>query len=238
MPVNLNIGQSVIVGREGNIRITDASVSRRHCKITRVGDRSFNIDDLGSKNGTFVDGLNVFSSVATPESSIRLGKYETSLAKLGLINSVPVNPPGPKKPESTVTEVYIDELFTLYEQFDNSQRDIQKRRARMGMNRMMLYTIPGIVGTIGSFLRDKPEASLVCGIVSAAAVIGVAAYTMLMPGRSDQLVDEQAELNQNFQLNFTCPHCKNFLGQKTPKLLLKVGSCPYCKTGFRTRYGH
>lgn len=46
-----------LVGREEDcaVRLDDATVSRHHAKITVDGD-AITLDDLGSKNGTYVDG--------------------------------------------------------------------------------------------------------------------------------------------------------------------------------------
>ena len=46
-----------VVGRhqEANLRLPIASVSRRHCVISREGD-TLSVNDLGSSNGTFCNG--------------------------------------------------------------------------------------------------------------------------------------------------------------------------------------
>ncbi len=46
------------VGRDGSadVKIDDQSLSRRHFQIRRQGDH-FLIEDLGSQNGTWVDGI-------------------------------------------------------------------------------------------------------------------------------------------------------------------------------------
>ncbi len=237
MAKNLGIGQSVIVGREGEIRVNgNPSVSREHCRITRTGERTCSIDDLGSSNGTFVDGLNVISSVITSESHIRLGNFETSLSQLG-IALAPVSDKIPHSGGASSSNapktVSIGRLFEVYEDYDVSQRDIQKRRARMGMNRMVFMTIPALLGSVGSFLgKQNPNIAIIIGVVSGVVTLGMLIYTLAMPAKSDNLVDEQFDLNQNFQLNYTCPHCKNFLGQRPPHLLIKQGACPFCKTKF------
>jgi len=59
------------VGRsqDNDIQILDKTVSRRHLKLSRNGDRYF-ITDLGSQNGTFVNGLNITSGI---EIEVRQG---------------------------------------------------------------------------------------------------------------------------------------------------------------------
>jgi diguanylate cyclase (GGDEF)-like protein len=53
------------IGREGGcqIQLEDGSVSRQHCRLVRTADGSFQIEDLGSRNGTFVNGQRLDRSV-------------------------------------------------------------------------------------------------------------------------------------------------------------------------------
>ena len=48
--------QTVIIGRDStaDIIINDPEVSRNHCRL--ILDRSYYLQDLGSTNGTFIDG--------------------------------------------------------------------------------------------------------------------------------------------------------------------------------------
>ncbi|GAB3755867.1 ATP-binding cassette domain-containing protein [Yimella radicis] len=50
----LTIGRS----RDNDLMITDAGASRRHAQVRRTGDR-IEVTDLGSSNGTFVDGQRI-----------------------------------------------------------------------------------------------------------------------------------------------------------------------------------
>ena len=51
---------TVIVGRSAgcDLRIDDSSLSRQHCQIRRTNGTYF-VEDLGSRNGTMVDGLRI-----------------------------------------------------------------------------------------------------------------------------------------------------------------------------------
>jgi len=65
------------IGRDpatNNIVMTDASISTHHARITRAGD-SFTVEDLGSRNGTFVNGEKISAPTALADNDvIRFGR--------------------------------------------------------------------------------------------------------------------------------------------------------------------
>jgi len=68
-------GQEISIGRDHTnaLAINDRSVSRRHCAIRTVAPGQFEIRDLGSRNGTAVNGLPVTVRVLGDGDEIRLG---------------------------------------------------------------------------------------------------------------------------------------------------------------------
>ena len=59
--ISLDSGENLIGrDREAVVWIDDESVSRRHARIS-IGDAGASIEDLGSKNGTYVDGKRIQS---------------------------------------------------------------------------------------------------------------------------------------------------------------------------------
>jgi hypothetical protein len=70
-------GERVVIGRsrECDIRLQDANVSRRHAEVVREGDRYW-IVDLGSTNGTEVDGRRVVRAELADGTRITLGGTE------------------------------------------------------------------------------------------------------------------------------------------------------------------
>jgi diguanylate cyclase (GGDEF)-like protein len=44
-------------GKECSIRVIDSGISRRHARVVRQGPGKYVVEDLGSSNGTFVNGL-------------------------------------------------------------------------------------------------------------------------------------------------------------------------------------
>ncbi|MBK8791662.1 MAG: FHA domain-containing protein [Holophaga sp.] len=59
----LSTAQTVIGREEGDIITNDPECSRRHCRIDIHADGSVWLVDLGSTNGTFVDGIQIYGTV-------------------------------------------------------------------------------------------------------------------------------------------------------------------------------
>jgi hypothetical protein len=70
----------VIIGREdADLTIADPQLSRRHA-VVRPSARGVVIEDLGSANGTFVDGVRISEAVTlTPGATVRVGGSEIAL---------------------------------------------------------------------------------------------------------------------------------------------------------------
>ena len=70
---SLSIGR-----RHGNdIQLNDLTVSGRHCLITNLGENVF-ADDLGSTNGTLLNGTRITKSVLAHGDIIQTGNYQFS----------------------------------------------------------------------------------------------------------------------------------------------------------------
>ena len=63
-----------VIGRreDCDLRIPLGEVSRKHCRIVRDGD-SLKIEDLGSSNGTFLNGQRVQEAMLSPGDTIQVG---------------------------------------------------------------------------------------------------------------------------------------------------------------------
>ena len=63
-----------VIGRreDCDLRIPLGEVSRKHCRIVRDGD-SLKLEDLGSSNGTFLNGQRVQEALLTPGDTIQVG---------------------------------------------------------------------------------------------------------------------------------------------------------------------
>ncbi len=70
-------GRLYLVGRTRacDLLLQDPTVSRRHAELERV-EAGVRVRDLGSTNGTFLDGERIFDAAATPGARLAFGKAE------------------------------------------------------------------------------------------------------------------------------------------------------------------
>jgi predicted component of type VI protein secretion system len=63
-----------VIGRreDCDLRIPLGEVSRKHCRILRDGD-SLKLEDLGSSNGTFLNGQRVQEAILSPGDTLQVG---------------------------------------------------------------------------------------------------------------------------------------------------------------------
>jgi len=77
-------------GPHNNLTIDDSTVSKRHCEII-VEESGYQIRDLNSTNGTFVQGVRVSSAHLAPGSEIQLGKSRIVFCPLQDANDIPLS---------------------------------------------------------------------------------------------------------------------------------------------------
>ena len=87
LPDFISIEENVVIGRDvaADVYLEHIQVSRRHARIFQRGDESF-IQDLGSANGTFVDGELVTAPRPLKMNAvIRIGPYSLTFVGQRLV---------------------------------------------------------------------------------------------------------------------------------------------------------
>lgn len=127
-PANITDGMvlmerdTVVVGREeqSDLWLADSSVSRRHAEFRRVGD-GYEVSDLGSTNGTIVNGERVRTHLLQSGDSIKLGSYLFKYLSAGSVETVYY--------ETVYSAMTIDALTGAFNKsylLDNLQREIAR----------------------------------------------------------------------------------------------------------------
>lgn len=70
-------GESVIIGRSTNckIKLLSSGISKQHCKLTSLSGGRIEVEDLGSSNGTYVNGVQVQKQTMRPGDSLSLNEF-------------------------------------------------------------------------------------------------------------------------------------------------------------------
>jgi pSer/pThr/pTyr-binding forkhead associated (FHA) protein len=68
----LRVGTTMVIGREADLSIEDPEVSRVHARLTLVPE-GVDVEDLGSTNGTFVNGQRVMTARLRARDELRVG---------------------------------------------------------------------------------------------------------------------------------------------------------------------
>jgi pSer/pThr/pTyr-binding forkhead associated (FHA) protein len=84
----------VVVGRcsDADVCLSDCWVSRRHCEVYEI-DGTVVVRDLGSRHGTFVNGLDVPEAHLTPGDRLTVGltKFRVDYRRNPMIQHRPVS---------------------------------------------------------------------------------------------------------------------------------------------------
>ena len=82
----MSSGRSLIVGRDPTcdviFPVNDTRVSRRHARFVPIGGGRWEVQDLGSANGVFVNGRRVEVAHVGPADQVSLGSAPFALARL------------------------------------------------------------------------------------------------------------------------------------------------------------
>jgi len=73
--IDLQLGRTLVVGRAvtSDIPIYDPTISRRHAEVS-LSDNGVRVKDLGSSNGTFLNGAKIAEAEAGPNDVVTFGK--------------------------------------------------------------------------------------------------------------------------------------------------------------------
>ncbi len=99
--IDLQLGRTLVVGRAvtSDIPIYDPTISRRHAEVS-LTETGVLVKDLGSSNGTFLNGAKIAEAEAAANDVVTFGKVAfrvkevTALAPRPQVVPTPITPPG------------------------------------------------------------------------------------------------------------------------------------------------
>jgi len=216
----------VKVGRniDNDVVLSNASISRYHCKLRQLSPITFEIIDLDSTNGTFVDDKKLIqneSTIFTSNAKIRLGSsfsldLKHCLPNIQLVN---IKSPGSSKPGQTNIPTKeemncFNELELVWKEYNGRSLSVQN----MGNS----YLMGGMA--IGSI------ASLALGPIGAVIGIGSSLLGRYIGQQKSNEIRKDATYEDQFLQIYACPRCNESF-QKKPWVTIR--DCFKCKTKYR-----
>ena len=218
-------------------------------------DGRWSIEDLGSTNGTYVNGLPVVTANVDADTPLMLGSLQTTLrhllnlapapkvvpkpAPVHAAEPAPISTPAPTSASAPAEpavgadgSVSIKHLEAVYEKYRHDTLAIARRRNHASVYRILPMAIgmPLVMGLVGMFTTDIAVKGVCMGGLMALG----SALTLRMIPMGDRLAEEQFDINRRFQVDYSCPCCHNFMGAAKPyEVLVKQGQCPFCKVKFK-----
>lgn len=209
--------KSVFFGNPGSVPKT---VSRSHCRLQTDGDR-MTISNVSDQNSLFVNGVEYKSKSITKTDLVELGPERFRLDLTTILDQIE------KLPAQDISGAYyIIHLKNIWDNYSNNKIAIQIRERKINA----LSAIPGVISMISIAL------SFIDGLraifITAAAVFALT-FALVRIKSAGKVPLRQKELDERFQDEYVCPHCKHFLGNQRYDLILRNGGCPWCKAKFR-----
>jgi pSer/pThr/pTyr-binding forkhead associated (FHA) protein len=102
---SFEVEQEIVIGRDdADVTIPDPEVSRRHALVRPVAE-GLVVQDLDSRNGTFVNGSRITGPVTlTSSGKIRLGQSDIDV-EISLVGETSATGPPPREPRGSVRRV-------------------------------------------------------------------------------------------------------------------------------------
>ena len=211
--MELLIGRNVQGENTRKINDERKIVSSTHCRVwLDEATNTYYIEDLGSLNGTYVNGVLIKRMAIKPTDQILLGGpggYETSL-------------------EALLTPEVGHSIEHLRKVYDDYHRDIAKLKSRAqlyGYIRIFPTLVMSLVSGVALFRFNE----FVLGIISLVILLLFVIVSSILIRKTD---DKMRARSTRFQLSYVCPNTNRFYGDKSWEVLKNERTCIYCREHF------
>ncbi len=223
--------------------IDQPAVSGHHALITMIGPEQFSIEDLGSTNGTFVNGNKIKSANVSLHDKVKLGNVEISLAKVfSLEKAITGNAskntanPDPTNINPTIKQKIPNDfrhefasLRQVFHQYTLKRQEIVKKyNMKMVTTRIVISVLLGLASYVVISNVSDPESPI--KYIVSPLVMGLTMGVSMMAGNNPKKEEELKALKIELFRNYVCPNpkCKMQLGEKEWELWALNHTCPKC----------
>ncbi|GAB3902413.1 hypothetical protein GCM10028803_29060 [Larkinella knui] len=226
------------IGRktDNDMVIPNGKVSGEHARLIQCTATHFVLEDLVSKNGTFVNDMRITRKIVDKQDKIRLADTEYTLDELldllpgKSAKAVEANPVAPAVAAQKAEKPTLDfraefaELKPVYEQYPKLRRDCRNREKMIRTGSIILSSVVGISAVLTTGGGGLPFLQIMSG----------AGLSMLIPTLCSTLLstDEKLELiDQEYRERYRCPNpaCRDPFGTREWELLAQQKTCRRCQ---------
>lgn len=205
----------ITIGRtpENNVVINENRISERHFSLYKDNDGDWIVEDTGSKNGTYVNGVRVARKVVNLETD-QIKAANIALDTTVLDNILKRNPiPKGLVYDKLKQEIAIEESFLKLEKvYDDYYVEFNKIDA-LTSTQSIIPIAAGAVPFVGAGLAAEYRARL-----------------------NKTKADKKKQLLNKFSAEYVCPKCDRFFlyfeTDHTFKKLRARNACPFCNVQF------
>lgn len=193
----------------GQVKITAPDVSKKHCIITDNGNGTYTVEDTGSTNGTYVDGLKIYKKVVSADTVLQLGA--TFKVKVSdLISGDPWIGGG----EGAKSISHLLEIRRKYE--------AEVERLKSSQEFMMAFRIglPALGAIFSGLCFGHSGMSTITVIFTIVTLVSVLISLISSPRKKIE------KLQKKFKKDYACPACGWPLINFDETQLKLMGACP------------
>ena len=241
--MNLSAKRITIGRKPGNTIILNSSdVSGTHAALTLVNPitNTWEIQDMGSANGTYIDGLRIYRKEITQINQIKLGQtfvsWDVILDRKASTPADPVLEKPPVRPSVVEPSAQDEELREIAWSLKKVSDEFREKRNRIAEiqgqeslnSRISSIGLP-IGGLMGPILSQVlPSEYKIFGFAAGLIPLGFALSAFLNSKKLSKEKKTYNGLDDWYKINYVCPHCHTFI-QQPFELLEKTKSCRTCK---------
>ncbi|WP_435356141.1 FHA domain-containing protein [Emticicia sp. SJ17W-69] len=215
----LNVGRSI----DNEIRIQNDKISKSHARLTQCSTNTFLLEDLDSKNGTFINDLRITRKIIDANTKIRFAESNYQLNDLLSLYIPKANPIISKKTNPLDFTEEFSALKQVYEQYPKLKKEVKNRDKTIRTGSIILSSVIGISAVLTGG-----------GSIPILSVLSGAGLGMLIPTLSSTILstEEKIELiEKEYREKYRCPNpnCQEPFGNKEWELLARMKVCNRCK---------
>ena len=186
-----------------------------------IEDDVIAIEDLGSTNGSFLNGKKIKKSNFSKSDELVLGdiaiKHEWLLKELQQL----------MKQEKFDFTVEFEELKKMQSDYKEKMKNIKKQSAITGHLFRLGITL-GVIGLAFVLVQMEimPQSGMIVVMVASASLLGI--LQAVAPVGKKQEV-EMEEMREEFLMKYRCPKCNLAFGEQSWNVLATQARCQRCQ---------